>query len=563
MATVMLGGSFPPAMLSTSLKRDASESRAAKGDNNDIGCDRRLDKFFAGDKWQKVREAIHSKAIHTDDPYDLPVDEAPWRSKTWQLALNPLKNEAWRVSALLALLILFGTGQKVFFKLMLFPMKDYVFLINQVQVLFFIPLFFLFSWMHRSGRNVEESEPPTATSPGEDAPTAADIAAADHLASRQIILIAALEFCNMFLQLLAGSYLPGAVQVLLAQVRIPVTMAMSAFLLHTKYTARQYFGVALTFSGIVTAVLPALFETTDLNENEPADESVGPVVWSLVLMAAAVPSCLANVTRERILKGVSTLGKDPYWLALRISVFQFVLGLPLLVILAPMNGLSLRELPDNFYKGSRCWLTGQSTPPVAPPGVDKCAGAPFSTWSFLLCNFAYNLIQMVVFRYASASIQIVATTMIIPLSAMAFTLPAVMGSYAQPLHFTDIVATVLIACGVVIYKSVIRFNIQYFNYSFGMMTEETRVPLTSVVKHHSKEEEMILLSLGDLAYKFGIAKKYGNIWKQKASKSDLSDDNSPLLPENVQSNSSGLSWPVYRDITSTSSTRSQQSYGSL
>eukprot|EP00808_Paulinella_micropora_P001336 g11707.t1 len=466
-------------------------------------------------------------------------------------------------------------ARRFFFKLMLFPMKDYVFLINQLQVLFFIPLFYLFSWMHRSGKDGEESEPPTAATPSHGEDSAADIASADHTASRQIIFVAVLEFCNMFLQLLSGSHLPGAVQVLLAQVRIPVTMALSAALLHTKYVARQYFGVALTFAGIVIAVLPSLFETTDLNENEPAGETVRPVLWSLVLMVAAIPSCLANVTRERILKGVSPIGKDPYALALRISVCQFVLGLPLLVVLAPLNGLSLSELPSNFYQGCRCWLIGQSTPPVAPPGVDKCAVAPYSTWSFLLCNFAYNLIQMVVFRYASASIQIVATTMIIPLSAIAFTLPAVMGSYAQPLHSTDVVATVLIAIGVVIYKSVIRFNTQYLKYSFGMTTAEIRVPLTSIVKHHSKEEEMILSSLGDLVYKFGLAKKYANKWKKKASKSDLnddhspllpddhspllSDDHSPLLPEYAQSNSSsGLSLPFHRDVASTSSTHSQQ-----
>eukprot|EP00457_Paulinella_chromatophora_P005968 gb/GEZN01005986.1/.p1 GENE.gb/GEZN01005986.1/~~gb/GEZN01005986.1/.p1 ORF type:complete len:542 (+),score=41.41 gb/GEZN01005986.1/:60-1685(+) len=500
-----------------------------------------------GERWASVRRKLREGQLSTGDPHALAVNHLPWHLQEWRIAFNPFLSDTWVVTLLLALLIVFGTGQKVFFKLMLFPMEEYVFLINQVQVLFFIPLFYIASWIHHRGGKTDH---------------VVDEAKKSWRPINEILLVGMLEFANMLLQLMAGSHLPGALQVLLAQVRIPVTMIMSYILLGTKYVSRQYFGVLLTFVGILTAILPSV----DTKAVKRDDSAFGAVTWSLVLMFAAVPSCLANVTRESVLHGSAPIAKDPFRLGLWISVCQFLFGVVFLPVLAPLNGLSLQQLPGNFKAGVVCWLWGVSTPPVTP---DPCVDAPFSTWAFLISNFMYNLVQMLVFRYASASIQIVATTLILPLSAISFTSPWIMGSNAKALARTDVLATLLIATGVVVYKSVIRFNIQYFTYSFGMTSCETRVPMHVVISSRSPDSlerrSAMFDRLADLASSYALANKYSQIWRNKSLKSaqnslaNLNIETSPLMSNRKSASYSSVS-PVNTATTTTTSTSSSSSH---
>jgi hypothetical protein len=89
-------------------------------------------------------------------------------------------------------MLFLGTAQKIFFKLMLLSMSKYIFLINQVQVLFFIPLFFLCSsWYQRLNG------------------AAAQMNRNDKTISKRIrlliIFIGVLEIMNMLLQLISGA----------------------------------------------------------------------------------------------------------------------------------------------------------------------------------------------------------------------------------------------------------------------------------------------------------------------------------------------------------------------
>lgn len=223
----------------------------------------------------------------------------------WKFAFNPFKSQGFVVAFLLFLLVVFGTGQKVFFKLMLYPMKPYVFMINQVQALSFIPLFFCAAQFNK--KVVYHGQWPSGMT--------------TH-SKKMFAVIGVMELCNMLLQLLAGAALPGSTQVLLSQVRIPVTMIVSHIFLKTQYVCRQYVGVAITFIGIVIAVAP-------WNAPESSDSGGGStLMWSFILMSAAIPSCLANVLREVTLHDQSVT-MDPFYLALWIAIFQFVIGIPL------------------------------------------------------------------------------------------------------------------------------------------------------------------------------------------------------------------------------------------
>jgi hypothetical protein len=156
---------------------------------------------------------------------------------------------------------------------------------------------------------------------------------------------------------------------------------------------------------------------------------------------------------------------------------------------------------------------------------------------------------MLVFRYASAILQILATALIIPLSAVAFTLPAIMGADASPLRASQVFAIGLIISGLVIYKTVIRFNIQYFKYSFGMTSSETRLPLSAVSQVMSQEEShhaRLLDRLIMFAHRLSMAKKYGRSWLEKARRTSMAesanyhDDICRSVPGTQENNHPGL-----------------------
>lgn len=84
---------------------------------------------------------------------------------------------------------------------------------------------------------------------------------------------------------LGGAYTGGALQTLLNQTIIPVTLLMSFFYLSTKYRMSQCSGATLILAGAVVAVIPSL------TSQSASSTTVGASIY----LSSVLPGAFSNV----------------------------------------------------------------------------------------------------------------------------------------------------------------------------------------------------------------------------------------------------------------------------
>ena len=95
--------------------------------------------------------------------------------------------------------------------------------------------------------------------------------------------------------------------------------------------------------------------------------------------------------------------------------------------------------------------------------------APLFVTTFLCFNVAYNFLIIVVLKHGSANILWMASTVIVPLSNVAFSLKFMPGSH--PLHLWDLIGLGVIMSGLVIYRFTASI-ITFFHHMFYKVSIE-------------------------------------------------------------------------------------------
>ena len=130
-----------------------------------------------------------------------------------------------------------------------------------------------------------------------------------------------------------------------------------------------------------------------------------------------------------------------------------------------MNGI----LP-NFQAGARCWLLGEGgglCDKAFWRGALTCSSLCVAdtlmlmlVYDVMLCavtiyliaNISYNTSLMFVLKWGSAALMVVAGAVIMPMSNVVYTLPAIMGEQATQIGPTDIAALILVVYGMTLFK---------------------------------------------------------------------------------------------------------------
>ena len=181
---------------------------------------------------------------------------------------------------------------------------------------------------------------------------------------------------------LGGAFTSGQVQTIINQFGIPMTLLFSYVFLSSRFVRTQYVGAALIVCGSLLAAVPAGGSAGSEDDDGSSDSQPQSVLWygPLILLLSTVPSSLSNVYKQLNLQ---TVGIDVFYLTTAVSTYQELLGFffaPLLS-LPGLGGLRLRDIPDNFTSGWRCFL-GQHVAgygchlPPAPWAIlaDVCPG---------------------------------------------------------------------------------------------------------------------------------------------------------------------------------------------
>jgi len=275
------------------------------------------------------------------------------------------------------------------------------------------------------------------------------------------------------MQIFAVNFITNAsILVLLSQSAIPISMMISKLFLKATYSLTQYLGAMIVCCGIIVVLTPQL-----TGKSTDEDNGHSQVVWAVVNIISCIPMALSSVYKEKALQGQDI---DVVYLNGWVSVFQFILCIPLTIPSAFVVNLPLSELPQNLMDGFHC-LMGRSSVYMATaalgaaaaasgsasgegmdgmdgsmddtsyaPPEDHCARAPFYVWSYCIFNLLYNILIVVILKYGSANIMYLGSTALVPLTNAAFAMPWLPGH--KPVKPTDLYGLIVIMLGITIYR---------------------------------------------------------------------------------------------------------------
>ncbi|CAM9849302.1 unnamed protein product [Pylaiella littoralis] len=347
-------------------------------------------------------------------------------------------------------MIFVGTGNRVFMKLQTYPMYNYPFFLSILSTFIYVPVCFLYIVpMLAFGSSITPSQ--------------------RAIPKFKFAVMGLLDSVAGIMGVFAVNYINNAAMiVLLQQAAIPISMSISKAFLGATYTVSQYIGATVVIAGIIVTLIPTFFGHPTGGDDADA---VTQIVWSGVQVLSCIPMCLSSVYKE---KALGDDDMDVIYLNGWVAVFQFLASLLFAVPSAYAMGLPVAELPRNTYEGYRCFM-GQNSqfgdmasmavtmPGSVPP--DHCETAPLFVSIYLCFNLVYNVVLIVILKYGSANVLFLASTVMVPIGNVAFSLKFV--PHHQDLHLSDTMGLLFILSGLVVY----RFSEPVLAYLRGISQE--------------------------------------------------------------------------------------------
>jgi hypothetical protein len=183
--------------------------------------------------------------------------------------------------------------------------------------------------------------------------------------------------------------------------------------------------------------------------------------------------CLSSVYKEQALGEVEI---DIVYLNGWVAVFQSLFSIPLCVPSSYAISLPINQILPNMYGGMLCWMGINSITNNDIIGIypDQCEMAPLYVTLYIFFNVIFNFLIVTILKHGSANILWMASTVIVPLSNVAFSLDFMPGH--KPLQFMDILGLVVIMLGLVIYRfmSTIWDLLSEYEFSAMFMTVEEK-----------------------------------------------------------------------------------------
>jgi len=235
----------------------------------------------------------------------------------------------------------------------------------------------------------------------------------------------------------------GAVQSLINQTIIPLTLILSVFFLKASYSLRQNLGAAIIVIGAIVSVLPSFLEPSTATSSRTSTTATGVIVF----LASVIPGGFSNVYKEYAFK-TSEHSVDIYYMTTWVTLFQVLTGLMFMPAqsIPALGGVPFDEMGKQMVDGSKC-MFGEN-----PMPGDDCEGAGMILLVYVAVNFFYNVFSLLVVKHGSASLSVIAAAVALPLTNMSFSWKEVMGVDYEPFDYRNLVSTGIVLVGFIIYS---------------------------------------------------------------------------------------------------------------
>lgn len=331
------------------------------------------------------------------------------------------------------LMLVFQLGNRIFGRLQTYPMHNYPLFLNIVMIVIYIPICFIYvipAQIWTNNITKEQTEIP----------------------KYKFAVMGAYDSLAGIMQTFAVNYISNASMIVLVQQSaIPISMIISRYALNAVYSKSQYIGAVVVLLGIVVVLVPNFFNSSpSTSSTDASTNNSSELVWLLVLVISCIPMCLSSVYKE---KALGEMDIDIMYLNGWVAIFQFLIAIPLCIPTCQIQNIPIDNILPNMWGGVLCWMginsiTEENNPFGLP--LDDCAPAPVYVTTYLFFNVVYNFLIVIILKLGSSNILWMASTVIVPLSNVAFSMKFMPGH--QPMRTWDIVGLFVIMIGLVIYR---------------------------------------------------------------------------------------------------------------
>ncbi len=354
------------------------------------------------------------------------------------------KDEGNALVIAFVLMIVFQLGNRIFGRLMTYPMHNYPSFVNILSVAVYVPMCFIYIWpMQCFGAAITKEQ--------------------TDIPKYKFAVMGAYDSIAGIMQTFAVNFISNAgTIVLVQQSAIPISMGISFVMLGAKYDLSQYIGAGIVLFGIVVVLVPqmcpslldndiaATAASTDVGVPASMNtSSTSELVWILILVISCVPMCLSSVYKE---KALGEMEIDVVYLNGWVAIYQFLMAIPLIFPSSLAINLPMDEILPNMYGGWKCWLGEDTIVEGNTAGLpaDHCTDGPFYVTLYIFFNIVYNALIVVILKHGSSNVLWLSSTVIVPLSNIAFSLDFMPGH--QPLTEFDVVGLIVIMGGLIVYR---------------------------------------------------------------------------------------------------------------
>ena len=167
------------------------------------------------------------------------------------------------------------------------------------------------------------------------------------------------------------------------------------------------------------------------------------------------------------------------------------------------TGIPVADIPSNLIGGMKCLYGINTITEASEDGSvlpDECSMGFIYVSTYLVFNVGYNLIMIVILKHGSANILWMASTVIVPLSNVAFSLQFMPNH--QPMKTMDIVGLVIIMFGLLIYRFTAQMYTVYEKLvGKGVSKEEQAIRRKASKIHKMAEKKQTkMIGLNQIEY---------------------------------------------------------------
>jgi CRT-like, chloroquine-resistance transporter-like len=329
------------------------------------------------------------------------------------------------------LMLVFQLGNRIFGRLATYPMHNYPIFMNIVSCAVYIPICFAYILPMIAYTNAISKEQ-------------------QEIPKYKFAIMGAYDSLAGIMQTFAINYITNSgTIVLVQQSAIPISMLISKIALQAQYTFSQYLGATVVLFGIAVVLIPNFITPSSGTDASGSEGGDFELLWIFVLVLSCVPMCLSSVYKE---KALGEMEIDVVYLNGWVAIYQFLFALPLCIPSSAVINMAVSEIIPNMYGGAFCWMGINTITHGNLSGLpaDDCADAPLFVTSYLCFNIVFNILIVVILKHGSANIMWMASTVIVPLSNVAFSLNIMPGH--KPLNTFDVVGLFVIMFGLVLYR---------------------------------------------------------------------------------------------------------------